>query len=116
MCGEWGDESDLNNLQVTTNVKARKRHECYACDEPILPGDRYKRTFQVYDHNPAHFHHCLRCWAILDWLWHVTEGYVQWDLNCGEVAEDPPPHIAALAFMTRQELQELDRGGLHRAE
>lgn len=76
MCGEWGDESYLNNLQVTTDARARKQHKCYACDEPILPGDRYKRTFQVYDHRPDHFVHCLRCWAILDWLWHETESSV----------------------------------------
>jgi hypothetical protein len=30
------------------------------------------------------------------------------DLNCGEVWDDAPPEIAALAFLTRVEIQALD--------
>jgi hypothetical protein len=33
---------------------------------------------------------------------------VAWDLNCGEVWEEPPDKIARLAFLTREEAQALD--------
>lgn len=103
MCGEPAEDVDFENRREVT---ARKPHACYGCHETIRIGDRYRRTVQCVDGAVSTYHHCLRCWRMLDALWAVTDGEpVRWDLNCGEVWENPPAEVAALAFMLPDEAQ-----------
>jgi hypothetical protein len=92
MCDENGERPQAWNA---TYRKARKEHQCYACDEAIRKGDRYRYSSGIWDHEPESFKHCLRCSTLLEAL----PSGAQLDLNCGEVWENPPEHIAALAFM-----------------
>lgn len=98
---------DMDGVAVehSAELTARKEHRCYGCSETIRPGDKHRRTAQLVDGEWSTYRHCRRCWAMLEAL--LAEGHesVQWDLNCGEVWENPPPEIAALAFMTRDEMQ-----------
>ncbi len=81
---------------------ARKAHTCSGCRESIHPGHRYRRTATLFDGSWSTWKHCLRCAAMVDALRPVlgerftTETL---DLNCGEVWEEPPEHVAALAFL-----------------
>jgi hypothetical protein len=89
--------------------RARKEHRCFACRETIRPGDRYHFTAQKYDDFDV-FKHCARCWAMIGAILHAGAGSVQWDLNCGTPWEEaferePPPEVAALAFLTPDEAQ-----------
>lgn len=100
MCDSWGDEPCAVWNEVA--VRARKSHVCTGCRETIAAGHQYRRTTTIYDGSVDVFKHCLRCAAMVDAL----RGYVDSDafttdtlyLNCGQVWEDPPEHIAALAF------------------
>ena len=87
---------------------ARKEHDCYACGEVIRRGDRYHFTSGIWDGYPGSFKHCARCWKMFQWIlgWSDAEA-VRYDLGCGEVAENPPDDVAALAFMTADEAQVL---------
>lgn len=97
-------------------VTARKSHVCSACREPIAPGHRYHRIFTVFDGSTDTIKRCLRCERIHAHLvgkcMRETDGESWPDerLNCGEVYEDnwgeePPDHIAALAFVSGADLQ-----------
>jgi len=79
-----------------TYRKARVTHVCFGCDETIRTGDRYRYLSGVWDHKGESFKHCIRCAALLDAL----PSGAMLGLDCGEVWEDPPEHIAALAFWT----------------
>lgn len=92
----------------TARRRARKQHECCACEIPILPGDRYVETTGVWDGQPSRFRHCLRCFAIVDALSSKSDvECVQLDLRCGDTWDDPPPEVARLAFLTHDEIQQL---------
>jgi hypothetical protein len=103
--------SDGESCEVTDDVwrKARKTHTCSACRETIAPGQRYHRTFYVFEGDPGVVIRCARCEAIYT---HLNarmrdEGdhgeYCAAELDCGDTYEErweeaPPPEIAALAF------------------
>ena len=90
-------------------VVARKEHHCRACGETIRPGDRYHKTFYIFDGNPHETKRCARCETIFD---HLSgriakegdcEEFCDERLACGHTyeerwREEPPPEIAALAF------------------
>lgn len=90
--------------------KARKAHECEACELPIRPGDTYTRETMLFDGRWENTVRCARCQMIFEHL--VTmcrsgDGFEEeWPdsrLNCGhEYRErwgiDPPAWLAALAF------------------
>ena len=106
------DNSDAPSATSETWRRARKSHLCCACGEEIHAGDRYHYTSGIWDGRADSFKHCARCMMMLDWLMRELAGsgdLVQFDLNCGEEYEDPPPEIADLAFMTRAEAQALVR-------
>lgn len=93
--------------------KARIEHQCDACKEMIPPGDYYWKIAIVYDGNARTVKRCLRCQEIHRHLRTLAPGEMWPDekLNCGEDYKDhwgtePPPEIAALAFKTREELQD----------
>lgn len=100
-------DDDLSAIQRSDRRRARRNYRCYACDETIVAGDLHVYTFQVWDRGADTYRHCLRCWAMFDWLVHRLESSIQWNLNCGEVYEDPPDEVASLAFLTREEIQAL---------
>jgi hypothetical protein len=87
--------------------RARKDHVCYCCAETIRRGDLYVYEFAVFEGSPDEIKRCLRCQAIYDHLVSRHRGMedtaVDRELKCGHTyrevfAEDPPEHIAALAF------------------
>ena len=91
---------------------ARKGHACYACHEPINPGDRYHFTSWVFDGSAGSYKHCARCWAMYEAICAAHDAqpgaysdaweHVDLALNCGTVWEDElgelPADVAALAF------------------
>jgi hypothetical protein len=81
--------------------KARMRHQCTGCREIIEPGHVYRRTATLFDGRWTTYKHCLRCSVIVDALRLKPDhefGETTLLLACGEVWENPPPHIEALAF------------------
>jgi len=101
-----GDYCAVSDHSVRT---ARIEHRCAACGETVRPGDKYARTFYVFDGDAHTVKRCARCEAIYDHLCKrmAEEGdqdeYCNDRLACGHGyrerwEEDPPPEIAALAF------------------
>lgn len=91
--------------------QARRAHKCCACSEGIRPGDRYHYASWVHDGRAGSFKHCARCWAIFLALTDQIE-VVDPRLACDTTWEDafyepPPPEVAALAFVSRDEAQGL---------
>lgn len=92
--------------------RAAKDHVCDACKETIRKGDRYCRVFIMWEGEPQSHVRCLRCDAMHEYLRTLSPGEM-WPaerLDCGEEFEEhwgkePPPEVAALAFMTREEMQ-----------
>jgi len=93
--------------------RARIQHICYACRETIRPGDRYHHYVCKSDGGFTTTAHCLRCWAICKALWQNGAEAIDMSLNCGHTWEEaehsdgkpPPPEVARLAFLTRDEAQ-----------
>lgn len=97
-----------------TYPKARVEHTCAACKEAIRVGHRYARVAMVFDHEAETVKRCMRCQTIHLHLRTKGDSELWPDerLNCGEEyaqhwGEDPPPEIAALAFVTAEEAQQL---------
>lgn len=96
-------------------VKARKAHDCHACEEGVCAGEKYVRTVCTSDdpdHPFEYYKHCLRCWSVLRAVRRERPGdAIAWALDCGEDWKDAigdlPDEIAALAFLTRAEVQAL---------
>lgn len=107
MCDYDDEGSDVWNEK---RRKARREHRCYACQETIRVGDIYQHTTSLYEGSWDTWRHCLRCVAMLDALaardLHGTMA-IALGLDCGEVWDDPPPEVAALAFLTKAEIQAL---------
>jgi hypothetical protein len=101
MCGEFEDADFTDSRYIV----ARVEHRCVACRNAIRPDDLYVRTAQGAEGSVQTFKHCLRCWQMLKAVTHHTGEGARFDLNCGEVWENPPEHIAALAFLTPDEAQ-----------
>jgi len=112
------DEADYSYaVQSERFPHARKEHHCYACSEPIRIGDKYAYSVAIGEEGFDSYKHCLRCLAILNAisLAHAKMGSsvaIRWDLNCGENWLDAigelPDEIARLAFLTRDEIQQLE--------
>lgn len=106
MCDAPDEYSDVWNEKQR---KARVEHTCCACKETIRRGDVYRVTSSLYDGSWDTWAHCLRCAAMLDALGKRDGGTsaIAMELDCGVVWEDPPPEVAALAFLTKDEIQAL---------
>ncbi len=105
----------------TSIVCARRQYECCACCEPILVGHRYAYVFIVFEGTRT-YRRCLRCQTIFAALVDELRKSDEWpdeDLNCGHtwgdandtecsLQQEPPEAIAALAFLTPDEVQALD--------
>lgn len=92
--------------------RARKEHCCCACGETIRPGDRYSVSSGIWDGEPDSFKHCLRCRTMINMLMEYLHEPIDLELSCGETWESvfdrpPPPRVAELAFLSRDEGQAL---------
>ena len=107
-----------NDVQRTKQQRARKEHRCKACRETIRVGDVYASEFIVYDGESSTTKRCLRCDTMLSAIQsRMTDaGIDSWEegvdpaLNCGHTwdenfQEEPPPEVARLAFISRDEAQ-----------
>lgn len=57
---------------------ARKQHKCCECYQPILPGEKYKYTFGVWDGDTGTYRQCITCSDILDVvmeIWREGDGF-----------------------------------------
>lgn len=90
--------------------RARKPHPCDVCAETIRPGERYHFSSGCWDGNWNAYRHCLRCWRMFEIVNRRAEGEADLLLDCGEVWDDPPDEVAALAFLTANEIQALAGG------
>ena len=91
--------------------RARKEHRCYACHETVRVGDRYHVNAGRWDGKVEDIKHCARCWTMGEEIGAMA-GCWQYDLACGvswqdAFEEEPPPHVARLAFLTPDEAQKL---------
>ena len=88
-------------------IRARKARPCMACKEVIEVGDVYHKHEDLYDGAWQRWHHCARCWKMLVALEsHLDDREIGVDpyLNCGEIWDDPPDDVVALAFMSHAEI------------
>jgi predicted RNA-binding Zn-ribbon protein involved in translation (DUF1610 family) len=94
---------------------ARKEHRCAACNEVIRPGDQYARISIIWE-GVERIARCLRCQTLHEHLRELDPAFLWPDerLDCGEEyrehwGKEPPPEVAALAFMTQGEMQAFGR-------
>ena len=108
MSGGW--DCDAVRLSSPKWRTARKSHPCESCRHGIRARDRYHYLRYVDgDGTPGHFRHCARCWMIVEAVGIATGEPVQTDLACGhnwhDTVGDLPDSVAALAFLTEDEIQ-----------
>lgn len=99
MCEEFSGDEFCQIWDVTYQV-ARKEHTCCGCKETISPRQRYCKTVTMYEGSWEVFKNCLRCATMIEALKRRMGSYTTeiHYLNCGEVWDDPPADVAALAF------------------
>lgn len=89
--------------------RARKHHECDACDLGIRPGDVYRRWFSVFHDEPMVTRQCWRCWLVWSEIDALSIDPIDITLGCDESWEDAlgpmPVHVQALAFALPGEVQ-----------
>jgi len=85
--------------------RARKEHECCACDEKIRKGDRYHVVKGKWDGEFSQYKHCARCWKLFELLNEANPGEVALGLDCGEIYEGKDPELLSTAFMTKDDAQ-----------
>lgn len=100
MCDD-GYDADPSGFWRQQKRKARKQHKCWSCREAILPGHTYQVSAVGWDGQVTSWKHCLRCAELIELLKSRMDSWTTdiMDLDCGEVWEDPPPEVAALAFV-----------------
>jgi len=74
------------------------------CSTPTAPTSR---TGVLYDGSWSDLAHCGRCDRLLRAIARHIDGPVDAEFACGETWEDPPPEVAALAFVTPSEASEM---------
>ncbi len=101
------DDCEPYEFESSCWHRARKEHKCSACHEVILRGDRYWKFVGKFDNTMDTVNHCARCHLIYEHLCQTSgnDEAPMLTLDCGHDYENPPPEIAALAFVTRQEAQ-----------
>jgi len=102
------DSNDVKLARYTVR-RARKPHRCSACYGAIRVGEQYRRIASVTSEGWDTCLQCRVCAEIFDLLCtHASPGEgVAFALDCGDLFEDPPPELAALAFALPQDLPPL---------
>jgi hypothetical protein len=49
---------------------AKKRHKCYECNGPVLPGEKYEHVAAKWDSQIDVFKTCVLCYSIRKWVEH----------------------------------------------
>lgn len=127
-CGDGGEPVVVDNQR---QMRARKEHQCRACNETIERGHLYVRHTLIYGGTVDETIRCLRCDAIYEQLCKIHRAsneanrerarangnYGDYDtdwpalaLDCGHEfterwGKEPPPELARLAFLTPAEVQ-----------
>lgn len=83
MCFYSGDE-DWTSLQYKPR-KARKRHECEECDQPINPGDVYRYGAGLFEGQFHEMKVCARCEFVRELI-----ASVERSRGCAEYEAYPP--------------------------
>ena len=101
------DVDDSCDVWDRTVRRARRERRCSGCRSIIASGDLYARTGVLYDGSWSDVAHCGRC----DRLFRMSAQHIaapgDAEFACGETWEDPPPEVAALAFVTPSEASEM---------
>lgn len=130
MSVDCGDGGETIVVDTQRRVRARKEHQCNACEETIERGHLYARHTLIYGGQVDETIRCLRCDIIYQELVvihranneenrrraredHFGDYDSDWPdvaLNCGHEfkerwGREPPPELARLAFCTAAELQ-----------
>lgn len=110
--------AEMSAVWVRDVRRARREHTCSACHRTIARGHAYAITRSLFEGRWDQFKHCGRCdriyLALVDRL--DYDVWVDPRLACGTEWRDafygdPPPDIAALAFVTEAEASALLDGG-----
>ncbi len=59
-----------------TYQRAAKVHPCAECGRAIAPGERYSKTFLVYDGHTSTYRCCLHCRVGQEWLEQQCDGFI----------------------------------------
>lgn len=82
------DYADPMEPYSRENRKARKEHKCSECGKVIKPGENYVYHTGKCEGDWLEFKHCEGCTWAAQWLTHVCNGFVFW-----QVLEDLEEHI-----------------------
>jgi hypothetical protein len=94
----------------TATPTARKPHRCGWCYGTIQPGEKYRRSTNIYDDHVYDWVSCAACDALCNvvWLWcgRPDEGmdedlFQEW---AQDHRDDPEHGLAALAYLMRRGL------------
>lgn len=122
----YGEEPvDLWN-ETWHTARTAKKCRARGCSLGIRSGDRYRKTFLVFEGRGQSWNHCARCAAIYDAIskelnrrranGETEDNSIDEGLDCGHTWQEnfgePPPDVAALAFMTADEAQALAARGV----
>ena len=106
------DYDDVPGVWDRKTPRARVKHRCCACDEDIRPGERYVSVGCLYDGAWSRLKYCLRCDLLATQLSIYLGEPVEATLHCDNDPLSPgeAPHLDALAFLSRDEVQALGEG------
>ncbi len=108
---------DPPSMTSTIEPTARILHRCDECGRGICPGEKYRRTFGVWERVPQTFRTCAHCCVGQDWLLENCNGYMHAGL-LGEMDEHADEYPAVRFSMNRIRIgirrgwQRFDRLGL----
>lgn len=74
MCMYDGGDIPATVYRIT-EITARKEHDCSECGRKIMPRERYRRTFGVWEGKVSVFKTCPHCSVAQNWLAEECGGY-----------------------------------------
>ena len=63
----------MSNFDTSSQVKARKLHQCQESFGAINPGETYEKVFVVHDGDASNFKTCQQCCDARQWLLNKTD-------------------------------------------
>lgn len=70
------DLGDPCEVWTQTRPVARKAHQCASCDGVIAPGQRYYRTFTIFEGDASTSKHCAACERDMQAFAEVHDGQI----------------------------------------